>query len=185
MGILQKLFGSKRPSLGKADIPSPEKVAEFVIWFIKNEPFVNVISNRSSNIIFNEGYRPRAGDVNNPESVNPNISGLAEWFITKTFIDLNILKDATKDEFILFLDMLGEVGDETLITSGTIGMKYGFKFENFVYEKEIEKIPAGPERERFKVNFLEDNVIGAELRLLAWLYHEYFGDWYQIKEKRN
>lgn len=185
MSIFQKLFGSKRPILKTEDIPNFEKVAEFVLWFIKNEPIANAVSNRNSNIIFNEGYRPKSGTQNNPESINANISSLAEWFITKIFIDLNILKDASKEEFRQFIDILDEAGTETLITAGEIAAKYDLNFENFVYEREIEKIPVGTEREWFKINFLDDNVLGAEIRILAWLYHEYFGEWYQLKEKRN
>jgi hypothetical protein len=49
MSIFQKLFGQKRPTLKNDDIPNFEKVAEFVMWFIKNEPIANAISNRSSN----------------------------------------------------------------------------------------------------------------------------------------
>lgn len=185
MNIFQKLFSQKRPTLKKNDIPNFEKVAEFVIWFIKNEPIANAISNRSSNIIFNEGYRPKSGTQNNPESVKPDINSLEEWFIVKIFIDLNMLKDANKDEFRQFIDILDEAGRETLITAGEIATKYDLNFESFVYEREIEKIPNGAEQEWFKINFLDDNVLGGEIRILAWLYHEYFAEWYQLREKRN
>ena len=185
MNIFQRIFGQKRPAIKKDDIPNFEKIAEFIIWFIKNEPVVSTISNQSSNIIFNEGYRPKSGTQNNPESVKPDINSLAEWFIVKVFIDLNMLKDATKEEFRQFIDILDEAGRETLITAGEIATKYDLNFENLVYEREIEKIPAGTEREWFKINLLDDNVLGAEIRILAWLYHEYFGEWYQLREKRN
>ncbi|HUU41156.1 MAG TPA: hypothetical protein VMW42_09455 [Desulfatiglandales bacterium] len=185
MNIFQKLFGQKRPVLKKDDISNFEKVAEFVIRFIENEPIANAISNRSSNIIFNEGYRPKSGTGNNPESVKPDINSLAEWFTVKVFNDLNMLKETTKDEFREFIDILDGAGKETLITAGEIATKYDLNFENFVYEREIEKILAGTERERFKMNFLDDNVSGAEIRILAWLYHEYFNEWYQLREKRN
>jgi len=185
MSIFQRLFGQKRPALKKDNIQNFEKVAEFIIWFIKNEPIANAISNRSSNIIFNEGYRPKSETQNNPELVKPDINSIAEWFIVKVFIDINMLKDATKDEFRQFIDVLDEAGKETLITAGNIATKYDLNFEKFVYEREIEKIPDGTEREWFKRNFLDDNVLGAEIRILAWLYHEYFGEWYQLREKRN
>ena len=185
MDILQKLFGSKRPPLRKMDVPSFEKVAKFVAWFIKNDPFAKTISNPSSNIIFNEGYRPKLGTQNSPESINPNISTLTEWFITKIFIDLNMVKDTSKDEFRQFIDLLDKASTETLITSSETAIKYNLKATRFVYEKEIEKIPPGEEREHFKVNFLHDNVLGAEIRILAWLYHDYFGEWYQIEEDRT
>ena len=73
MNIFQKLFDTKRPIIKKEDIPNFERVAEFITWFIKNEPIANAISSRSSNIIFNEGYRPKSGAQNNPETVYPNI----------------------------------------------------------------------------------------------------------------
>ena len=66
MKILSKLFGVKRPSLKKEDIRNFDKVAEFVLWFVKNEPIANAISNRSSILIFNEGFRPRYDNNNNP-----------------------------------------------------------------------------------------------------------------------
>ncbi|MFX1508299.1 MAG: hypothetical protein ACFFDC_19635 [Promethearchaeota archaeon] len=185
MGIFKKLLGKKRPVLERESIPEFGKVAEFVLWFIKNEPIVNTIPNKSINTIFNEGYRPKSGIQNNPESFNPNIKSLSEWFLTKMYIDLNMLKDATNAEFRQFIDMLDETSKETLVTSGLIGEKYDFNFEEFVYDAEIEKIPKGVERDLFKVNFLDDCVLSAEIRILAWLYHEYFGEWYKLKENRN
>lgn len=185
MRILKKLFKSKRPILKNEDIPNFEKVTKFVMWFIKNEPHVNVISNRSSNIIFNEGYRPKSGTENNPELVNPNINSIAEWFILKIFIDLNKFKNVNKNEFRDLIDALDETSQDTLITTSEIASKYNINFDHFVYKREIEKIPDGPERELFKSNFLADNVLAAEVRILAWLYHEYFNEWYKIKEKRH
>jgi len=185
MSIFQKLFVSKRPTLKKKYIPSLDKVAKFVIWFIKYEPISNAISNRSSNIIFNEGYRPKSGIQNNPETYKSNINSLSEWFFIKIYLDLNMLKDANKNEFRQFIDSLDEASIETLTVAGEIATKYNMKFENIVYEKEIEKIPHGKERDWFKINFLADNVLAAEIRILAWLYHEYFREWYQLKENRN
>lgn len=182
MSIFQKLFNLTKPILKKEDVSNFEKVTRFVTWFIKNDQFVKVISNRSNNIIFNEGYRPKSGNKNNPESVDSEISSLTEWFIVKIFIDINMLKGVTGEEFRQFIDILQESGEETLITIGEITQKHNINFEDFIYEKEIEKIPVGTEREWFKINFLDDGVSGAEVRILAWLYHEYFNEWYQPKK---
>jgi len=184
MGIFEKLFGSNRPTLKKADIPDFEKVAEFVVWFIKHDPIVKAISSQSNNVIFNKGYRPRSGTQNNPESLNPNIGSLAEWFITRIFLDLNILEDAGKEQFKNLIDVYAESSKDPLITATTIGAKHGFTFENFIYEREVEKIPQA-ERAQFEENFLQDSVYHAQIRILAWLYHEYFGEWYQFKGKQE
>jgi len=179
-----RLFSWQRPTLKKSDIANFEKVVEFVDWFIKNEPIANGISFNSSNIIFNEGYRPPSGEFNNPDLFNMPYNTLREWFIIKFFYDINILKDFTKEEFKTFLDILDEAGCKTLGVAGEIVVKYDLEVEPFHYETEMVKIPTEKEKELFKVNFLADTVIGAELRILGWLYHKYFGEWYKIVEKR-
>lgn len=185
MNIFKKLFNKGRPVLKKEDISNFERVTEFVTWFIKNDEIANTISGHSSSILFREGVRPITGDQNDPASIKLDINNLPEWFIIKMFIDLNKLKDAGKNEFEQFIDFLSETSMETLVIVGEMGIKYNFDFNHFVYEKEIEKIPDGWERTSFKTNFLSDNVLSAETRILAWLYHNYFDEWYKPKEKVN
>lgn len=171
-----------RPVLSRDETFDENKTAEFVKWFIKNEPFANAISNRSSNIIFEAGNIPSVPHGYNPPK-NKNFDNLADWFVAKLTQDIKELKTASKIEFKNFLDKLGEAGNKTLITAGELAVKYNLNFEKFVYENEIQKIPAGKERDLFKKNFLDDNVIGAEQRILGWLYHEWFGEWYKIPER--
>lgn len=172
-----------RPTLSRDEILDEDKTSEFVKWFIKNEPFANTITNRSSNIIFEAGHTPFVPLGYNP-SKDKKFDNLTDWFVAKLVQDIKNLRNASKTEFKDFLDKLGNAGNKTLITAGEIAHKYDLNFEKFVYEEEIQKIPAGKERETFKKNFLDDNVIGAETRILGWLYHEWFEEWYKVPEKR-
>ncbi len=171
-----------RPILSREEIFDENKASEFIKWFIKNEPFANAISNRSSNIIFEAGNLPSVPFGYNP-SKDKKIGNLSNWFVAKLTHDIKKLKTVSKDEFKDFLDKLGEAGNKTLIAVGELAVKYNLNFEKFVYENEIQKIPAGEKRDLFKKNFLDDNVIGAEQRILGWLYHEWFGEWYKIPER--
>ena len=171
-----------RPVLSREETFDENKTSEFVKWFIKNEPFANAISNRSSNIIFEAGNIPSVPIGYNPPK-DKKFDNLSDWFVAKLTQDIKKLKTASKIEFKSFLDEHGEAGNKTLITAGELAVKYNLNFEKFVYEEEIQKIPAGKERDLFKKNFLDDNVIGAEQRILGWLYHEWFGDWYKIPER--
>lgn len=171
-----------RPVLSREETFDENKTSEFVKWFIKNEPFANAISNRSSNIIFEAGNIPSVPLGYTPPK-DKKFDNLSDWFVAKLTQDIKKLKTASKAEFKDFLDKHGEAGNKTLITAGELAVKYNLNFEKFVYENEIQKIPAGKERDLFKKNFLDDNVIGAEQRILGWLYHEWFGDWYEIPEK--
>lgn len=184
MSFLKKFFKAQMPTLSKNDIEDIEKVRQLVSWFIQNDPNVSVVSSRSSNIIFNENIKPHFEQDGNPDDFVSNIESLSEWFVTKIFIDLGKLKDASKEEFVQFIDSLCDLSHNFLISAGEVGEKYNLSFEGFIYENEINKIPNGKERERFKENFLKDNVISAEMRILGWLYHEYFDDWYRLKEDR-
>lgn len=181
MGILRNLFGLKRPRLKRPDILNGSKVAEFVMWFIRNDPQVRTISNLGSDTIFDEGYRPILANQRYLERL-AGANSLAEWFIGKLFIDLNILKESSKAEFEQFIDDLDKSSTQALSITMEIGLKYSVDFQNFVYEREIRKIPVGPKRELFKVNYLSDNVLASEMRILAWLYHKYFGEWYRVKK---
>jgi len=172
-----------RPTLSRDEILDEIKTSEFIKWFIKNEPFANTITNRSSNIIFEAGHIPFVPLGYNP-SEDKKFDNLTDWFVAKLVQDIKNLRNASKTEFKDFLDKLGNAGNKTLITAGEIAHKYDLNFEKFVYENEIQKIPAGEERETFKKNFLDDNVIGAETRILGWLYHEWFGEWYKVPEER-
>lgn len=171
-----------RPVLSREETFDENKIAAFIEWFIKNEPFANTISNRSSNIIFNEGNTPNVPIGYNP-SIDRKFDNLSEWFVAKLIQDIKLLRNASQSEFKSFLDNLYKAGDKTLMTSGMIAINHNLNFDRFIYDYEIQKIPAGIERELFKKNFLDDNVIGAEIRILGWLYHEWFGDWYKIQER--
>lgn len=175
---------NERPTLKKEDIPNVDKVAEFVMWFLTKEEICKAISSVSNRTIFGEGLRPLMGDSSDPEKIYPDTKSLTltAWFMFKVFFDLNnYLKNANKDEFELFIDMLNKISGETLVVYGEIGIKYKMDFNNFVYEKEVEKIPDEWERVVFKTNFLSDNVLVAETRILAWIYHDYFNEWYKGK----
>lgn len=181
MGILRNLFALKRPRLKRPDISNGNKVAEFVMWFVRNDPQVRTISSPGSNMIFDEGYRPILVNQRDLESL-AGANSLAEWFVGKLFIDLNILKESSKAEFEQFIDDIDKLSTQTLTTTAERGLKYSVDFQNFVYKREIQKFPVGPERELFKLNYLSDNVLASEMRILAWLYHEYFGEWYKVKK---
>lgn len=185
MNIFKELVGQKRPTLKKDDIPNFEEVSKFLIWFIKNEPIANAISNRSINDFFNEGYRPKFESYDNPEAVGLNIGNLQEWFVIKLFIDLNILKDDDINRFGQFINDLDKAGMETLLTAGELAFKYKLILPYHDYKKEIEKIPQGVERDLYKLNSLADDVLGAEIRILAWLYHEYFNEWWVAPKRKQ
>lgn len=180
MGLFQKLFGGKRPILNKSDVSDVEKVAQYVAWFAKNDNLIKSFLGRSSYLIFDEGYRPITGSDNDPEAHYSDIENLADWFVLKMYIDLNkTLKDCDKEEFAMFIDMLVHRSNETLSEAGEIAIKYNMNLERYIYEKEIAKIPNEKESSWFKLNYLSDNVLSAEGRILAWLYKEYYGEWYQ------
>lgn len=176
------LFSNRRPIINKNDVSDPQKVKDFVQWFLKHEKLVTTLLEPSNNIIFNEGYRPFYEEGSNPEEITKMITSLEGWFITKMFTDLNLLQNAPKEDWRNFIDKLDKLGEKTLITSGELAIKYGLNTKQFIYTKEIVKIPPGKDLEIFKTNYLRDNVLGAEIRILAWLYLNYFNESYKIDD---
>ncbi len=160
MGILQSLFGPRRPTLRREDIPdvgeevtSVDKVMNLIAWFIKNEPFVTALSNPGCNAIFNEGYRPAASPYNDPEFLMPDLAivSLQQWFIARVLVDLTYLKRVSKDGFAVFMEMLEADTLERMRSIDRICRQYGLELEPFIYAKEIRKITDEHDRETFKV----------------------------------
>jgi len=160
-----------------SDHPFDENgTSEFVMWFIDNDPFVKTITDQSSNIIFEDGCMPSILVGRNPSK---KFCNLIDWFIEKLTQDIEALRNASQMDFEDFLRQIDQESNKIFITSGKIAYKYNLDFKEFVYDKEIQKIPTGKERNLFKKNLLDDSVLGAESRILGWLYHEWFGDWYK------
>lgn len=174
------LFSNKKPILQLEEISNLQKVKDFVEWFLKHENFVTTLLEPSNNTIFNEGYRPLSDERNNPEKITNKITNLEVWFVSKMFIDLNFLKNLSKEEWVNFIDELDKEGEMTLIKSAEIVRKYNLDTEHFIYHREITKITNEKDLVDFKKNFLQDNVLGAEIRILAWLYLNYFNEPYKI-----
>ncbi len=64
-------------------------------------------------------------------------------------------------------------------------MKYDLNVEDrLIFETEVAKVPAGVEREEFKRCWLNDFILGTELRMLAWIYGQLFNAPYVNPEKR-
>jgi hypothetical protein len=173
------MFNKKEARLDRKDIPDFDKVIGLVVWFIKNDKLVSEVNSRTNHIIFNEGYRPQP----ELENLNAKANDILDWFCMKVFLVLNFLKDSNKKEFADFIDILSEVDGNSLVQTMEIGMKYDFNFSNYIYELEIEKVSNEEERGLLKVYWLTSTVVSSEVRILAYLYAQYFGEPYQIKAK--
>jgi hypothetical protein len=177
--MFKKLFSRNKVHLDKKDITNFDKVTDLVVWFIKNDSLVSEVNSRTNHIIFSEGYRPQ------PElkNFNPEVKDLLEWFCIKVFLELNFLKDSNQKEFEEFIDMLSEIEEKALTQTMKIGIKYNFNFDQYIYETEIEKIDNLEEKELFKIYWLTNTIVSSEVRILAYLYSQYFSKRYIIKDK--
>ena len=52
------------------------------------------------------------------------------------------------------------------------------------YPAEMAIFPDDQTRDQFKQNYLTDTELGAEIRILAWLHQQYFGEPYKLSEDR-
>jgi hypothetical protein len=164
-----------RPFVGR-DAATDDRISALVGWFMNKDPIARSLKNRSVTILFDAGYRPypMAGVPQEPV-----VKDLPSWFVAQVVADVRSIRDSSREDFVRYLQSLDETAHKSLITVGEIAVEYGLEMENFVYEREIGKIPAGSVREIFKNNLLADCVTSARLRVLAWLYHAWFGDWYK------
>ncbi len=174
------------PSFTKADATSEERVAAFVDAFFNRDPQARQLLNPSNRTLFAAGYRPDIGVPHNPEASGTQFGDILPYFVRKLFLDLKALERLDRKTLESFIDQVGRWADETIMCAGEITGKYNLAVDGpFNFDQEVQKVPVGPERERFKHCWLNDFVLGTELRLLAWIYQQLFGVSYVNPEKRK
>ena len=121
-----------------------------------------------------------------PEADGTQFGDIQTYFVRKLFLDLQALEQLGRETLEPFIDQVGRWSDETIMCAGEITVKYQLAVDGpFNFDQEVQKVPAGPERERFKRCWLNDFILGTELRLLGWIYQELLGVPYVNPEKRN
>ena len=162
------------------------RVARFVDLFLRNDPQARQLLNRSNVSLFTEGHRPRVGIPHDPEAVGKRFESLQAYFVRKLYLDLHALQPLREPTFQKFVDDVGDSSDVTIMCAGDLAATYNLNIQGqFAFEKELTKVPAGPERARFKQCWLNDAVLGTELRMLARIYRELFGKVYVNPKARR
>lgn len=171
-----------RPQLSANDLHDLDTVSRFIDWFIANDEHVRDVNGRTANILFNEGYRPAVGVARNPAALNGDgFESVVTWFKAKFFMDLQPLRSADKQNFAAFIDSLNKVqAGIWSVVFGELGIMRGVDFRHFNLETALMKVPA-EEHERFKEGLITEAVLGAECRMLGWLYQGFFQEPYTPK----
>ena len=183
-GVVQARSG-ELPRITNEDIHNEDQVAAFVTSFIKNDFQASTLLNPSNVALFVHGYRPKIGLPHDPEASDRKFTDLQKYFTRKIYLDLKSIEPLNQSNFQNFTDQVGRWSDQTLICAGVISHKYGLNVGGpFIFETELVKIPDGSEKEKFKQCWLNDFVLGTELRMLAWIYGQLFNTPYVMPEKR-
>jgi hypothetical protein len=181
-----KASSSDLPTLTPEDAEREDKLTIFVDTFLKGDLQAKQLLNPSNLALYAKGYRPTIGVFHDPEKNAPKIPDLKRYFTKKLYLDLKALRPFTKQTFQTFINEIGRASDQTLMCAGEIAMKYNLQVEGrFIFEKELSKIPEGAEKERLKQCWLNDFILGTELRMLAWVYRQFFGEVYLNPERRH
>ena len=120
-----------------------------------------------------------------PEVQGKRFTDLRSYFIRKLYLDLNAIQPLTQASFQAFMDQFLRYDGQTLICVMEITIKYELKLKGrFNFRRELAKVPLGPEQEELKRCWLSTNIIGTELRLIGWMYQQFFGVPYVTPDQR-
>jgi hypothetical protein len=173
------------PGFAKEDLSNESRVSAFVEAFIERDEQAGQILNSSNKTLFVQGYRPKIGVPHDPEAGGQHFTNIKSYFTKKLYLDLSNIRPPDQLTFQSFIDQIGRWGDQTLLCTGRISVKYDLNVEGrFNFENELAKVPAGNERETFKNCWLNDSILGTEMRMLAWIFREIFNTPYVNPEKR-
>jgi len=182
--FLTKLFGVQLPPiLSENEISDFGKVSVSVGWFIRRDRAVNTFIGKAS-IIFRNGIFPSFWDKTSLREILSQYSDLKEWpigdwLVARIFNVLNFSDMIMRDHFRNFLDMLSEMNIKSTDKLWKIGQQYHLRSNNIIFEPEVEKITDQQDKIDFLQELIDTYCIGAETRILNWLYQKYFGEEYK------
>jgi hypothetical protein len=168
---------NQRPKFSVKDHADQKSFKKTLLWFFSNDPQVKLIKQPTLHALYEQGIRPKAGSRNDPQDHYSDIEGLTHWFILKIALNLKLMKEFSQAEFVQFLDMYSEGTSKTLQIVGELSEKYKLNANNLDLS-EISKIPES-QRITFMINYMDDCVLSAELRVMAWIYYSSFGTHYK------
>jgi len=174
-GCVELFAKTPPPKIVKQNITDYNKINLLCDWFINNDTIGKEIQNRSTQILFKEGYR--IDDINISEA-----RSAAEYLSKRVFGHLKELKQADKAQFEYYIDDIMNKNDRYFKQALLIGVKYNINYDHFVYEKELAKIKTKKELEEYKYSTFVDTLNTVEARILMWIYHDIFDEWYIAKE---
>jgi hypothetical protein len=166
----------------REDVPREERVAAFVDAFIDRDPQARGLLNPGNRTLFAEGYRPTVGVPNNPERGRVRFTDLRPHFIRKLYLDLNAVRPLNQGSFESFVDQISYDSGQNLKCTVERAIRHAFNVErNFIFQKELAKIPNGPGRDQFNRCWLSESILGTEARMLGWIFRQLFGVPYNPK----
>jgi len=160
-------------------------IKDITLWFINNDKWTKEINTKSQfllhNLIWPESTKSTIQkDIKNPEN-NPVL------YLTRL-----IIKDVDKcgqnrDKFRDLIQKLFDLSGETLKRCSRITLKYNIDVKNFNIDRAMKKIGKAEEQTQFANSLYFDRMTSARLRILGWIYHELYGEWYKdfVKEEKE
>lgn len=182
--FLKKIFGVQLPPvLSENEISDFGKVSVFVGWFVRHDRAVNIFIGKASNI-FHNGIFPSFWDKKSLRDILSQYSDLEEWpigdwLIARIFNVLNSSDRTMRDHLRNFLDTLNEMNTKSTNKLWEIAQQYNLRSENILFEPEIEKITDEQDKMDFLRELIDTYCIGAEIRILNWLYQKQFSEEYK------
>lgn len=194
---------AKNPkSISSVDIPKTNfqnfimipHIESLINYFINHEKQVSLINSDCIITLFQKGYVPASEEFNNPQkmsTIDPSvkIDNPQKWLLSRLWLDLINLKNISEKTNVslnnIFVDYLNNLGpkiDQTLITYGTLAQKYNIDDLEGDWEEKINRLADKGERESFKINYVSDTLLSAEVRIIAWIYKELFNKEFKFKK---
>ncbi|MCK9329997.1 MAG: hypothetical protein M0Q94_09010 [Candidatus Cloacimonetes bacterium] len=184
------------PKTDEKNFISTPHIAKVVEYFIINEKQMSLLESECLVSLFNNGYSPLIADedFNNPKKIEEidntaTINTPKKWLIARLWLDLINFKDISQktntplNKIIFdYLELLGEQNNKTLITAGLIAKEYEVCDLDDKWESEINKIKNKSKKENYKINYVNDTLFSAEMRVLAWFYKELFNKEFEFKK---
>lgn len=183
-------FFNKPPKTTLDNLLEVIHLEKLLYWFLKKDAFFKTLKSDKVRNLFQQGYGIDVkSDTYTLFQKGPIESrNIFKYLVTMLWSDIVDIVESmqssehkdrpAKEFFAEKIKFIGEEADQTIQIIFTISEKYSINPADFK-EEELSQLNTS-DNQKFKDAFVKDALLSSEMRILAWIYKDLFGETFEF-----
>jgi len=170
------------PTLDRLDVTDVDQLDVYLKQWVSTDSQVALVASRFVKEAWERGYRKPSHLPNAPEwSATTALDAWNRMMVA----DLRRVASFDKSSTIRYLDQIDQLSTPTLMAAGEATVKYDLPSNPSSFYEVEGRILESPELAEYASSYVADALLAGRLRVLAWTFQQWYGERYELPDKRR